>query len=256
MAERAEQLDRLLQRAPGVGVELREQTRGTSSRTRSAAARAASRRPAGTETAGGGARSSVDLGGARGDVVEERRVEHPAGRARRSPTGRASRAGAEPATHARAGASTRRGRTRQPVCGSSPRRRSRARRRRAPPRRRPRCRRWTPRRALLVPRVARGAVGRRLGERPQGHLGDVRLADDHRAGLAEEANHLRVRAGGFFARVRPIGGHLAGDVDVVLDGDRDAEQRPLPPAERRLSAWSASSRARSASTTRNAFKRP
>ena len=49
------------------------------------------------------------------------------------------------------------------------------------------------RRALQVPRIARDAERRRLGERPDAQLWDVRLADDHRAGRAQAAHDLGVR---------------------------------------------------------------
>ena len=56
-------------------------------------------------------------------------------------------------------------------------------------------------------------------------LGDVRLADDHRAGGAQAAHDLGVLARGLAVGVGAVGGDLAGDVGVVLDRDRDAEQR-------------------------------
>ena len=60
---------------------------------------------------------------------------------------------------------------------------------------------------------------------------------------------------GLAVGVAAVGGDLAGDVDVVLDRDRHAEQRPPVAARRRASAWSASASARSRSTTRNALSR-
>ena len=82
-------------------------------------------------------------------------------------------------------------------------------------------------RALGVPRVARRAERGRLGERPEGQLGHVRLADDHRARLAQAADDLGVGACRVAVGVRAERRHLAGDVDVVLDGDRHPQQRPL-----------------------------
>ncbi len=118
------------------------------------------------------------------------------------------------------------------------RRRSRARRRRGPRRPPPRCRRWSRRARAgrshglrVTPNVAR------LGERPQRQLGHVGLADDHRARLAQAAHDLGVRARGLAVGVGAERGHLAGDVDVVLDRDRHAQQRalaaPAPRARRR-----------------------
>ena len=81
--------------------------------------------------------------------------------------------------------------------------------------------------------------------------GTQRLADDDRPGRAQPADDLgvarhRARVGGGAPR-----GRLAGDVDVVLDRDRHAEQgASVCRRLRRPSAWSASASARSASTTR------
>ena len=58
-------------------------------------------------------------------------------------------------------------------------------------------------------------------------LGHVGLADDHRAGLAQAAHHLGVGGSRLVDRVRAPRRQLAGHVDVVLDGDRHAEQRAL-----------------------------
>src|SRR6185436_3740667 len=80
-------------------------------------------------------------------------------------------------------------------------------------------------RVVERPRVARGAERRALGERPLAHLGRVRLADDHGAGGAQLARDLAVAVtrveGAGAAEVR----RLAREVHVVLDRDRDAEQR-------------------------------
>ncbi len=125
---------------------------------------------------------------------------------------------------------------------------------RRPPRR---CRRWSRRGRCWTSHGLRvDAEGGRLGERPQRQLGHVRLADDHRARLAQAAHHLGVRLRGLAVGVGAARRHLARHVDVVLDRDRHAQQRPLRRRpRRRASAWSASSSARSANTTRNAFSR-
>ena len=81
--------------------------------------------------------------------------------------------------------------------------------------------------ALQIPRVARRAVGERLGERPQRQLRDVRLADHDRSGLAQQAHHLGVGGRGLVVGVCPVRGQLARHVDVVLHRDRHAEQRAL-----------------------------
>ena len=57
--------------------------------------------------------------------------------------------------------------------------------------------------------------------------GHVRLADDHRSGRAQPADDLGVRRDRPAVRVAAVGGRLAGDVAVVLDRHRHAEQRPL-----------------------------
>ena len=72
-----------------------------------------------------------------------------------------------------------------------------------------------------------GAERDGLGERPDRQLRHVRLADDDRAGLAQPRDDVGVdgpRAG--VRRAAPAR-RLAGDVGVVLDRDRDAEQRAL-----------------------------
>ncbi len=55
-----------------------------------------------------------------------------------------------------------------------------------------------------------------------GHLG---LADHDRARRAQPADDLGVGWSGVRVRPSPAAGDLAGDVDLILDGDRDAEQR-------------------------------
>ena len=85
-------------------------------------------------------------------------------------------------------------------------------------------------------------------------LGHVRLAEHDRAGGAQAADDLGVRGRRAVHGAVPLHRDLAGDVGVVLDSDRHAEQRPLVAARRGgRSAWSASVSARSANTTRNAL---
>ncbi len=80
--------------------------------------------------------------------------------------------------------------------------------------------------AVERPRVAGRAVVQRLGERPHHQLGNVRLADDHRAGHAQPPDHLAVgRCRLVPGRVRAVARGVAGEVRVVLDRDRHAEQR-------------------------------
>ena len=83
------------------------------------------------------------------------------------------------------------------------------------------------RRTLGVPGVARRAVCGGLGERPGCHSGNVCLADDQGAGLAEPSHHLGVGSRRPAGRVGAVRRELAGDVDVVLDArDRHTEQGP------------------------------
>jgi hypothetical protein len=65
----------------------------------------------------------------------------------------------------------------------------------------------------------------RLRERPLAELGHVGLADDHRTCFAQAANGLAV--GGGWCAVGPSAerGDGAGDVQLLLDGDRHTVQR-------------------------------
>ena len=65
---------------------------------------------------------------------------------------------------------------------------------------------------------------RRLGEVPEPDLRRMGLADRDRARLAQAPHHLGV-AHGRLAAAAAEGTGVAGEVDVVLDRDRDAEQR-------------------------------
>ena len=225
VAERAQQLDRVLERAAGVGVGTGDQAGGNARGVGDAQLPRRCGGGGGERHVGGRRAVAVDLAGPRDDVVEQRRVRHPAseyavhgqavpvasvGRERHASAlglepeqpaprgGDADRAGAvggergahEPGGHRRAAAPTR-------AAG----------------------------RPLQVPGVAGDAEGGGLGERPQAQLGHVGLADDHRAGVPQASHDLGVRAGGLVLRVGAFAGELADHVDVVLDGDRHPQQR-------------------------------
>jgi hypothetical protein len=78
--------------------------------------------------------------------------------------------------------------------------------------------------ALEVPRVAGGPERQRLGVGKHHQLGHIGFADDDRAGGAQPAHHLRIRGHGRAVSAAAACRHLAGDVDIVLDRDRHAEQ--------------------------------
>ena len=82
------------------------------------------------------------------------------------------------------------------------------------------------RRALEVPRVARDAAVRRLGEPPDAELGHPRDADDDRPGRAQVADELAVLGLGGVVGRRADRAHRPADARVLLHGDRHAEQRP------------------------------
>ena len=63
------------------------------------------------------------------------------------------------------------------------------------------------------------------GEGPLAQLAGVGLADDHRAGGLQAAHHLGVLGGRRDIAGRAEERGLAGDVDVVFDRDRHAQQR-------------------------------
>ncbi len=75
-----------------------------------------------------------------------------------------------------------------------------------------------------VPGIAGCAVQRRLGEVPKPDLRRVGLADRDRSRLTQTPHHLGV-AHRWLAAAAAEGTGVAGEVDVVLDRDRDAEQR-------------------------------
>jgi hypothetical protein len=73
----------------------------------------------------------------------------------------------------------------------------------------------------------RRAEGGGLGPGEDRELGQQCLAEDHRARRAQPADDLGVLVRRLPERVGAMCRQLAGHVDVVLHGDRDAEQRPL-----------------------------
>ncbi len=101
-----------------------------------------------------------------------------------------------------------------------------------------------------VPWVAGGAPRRRLGEGPGGELGARRLPDDDGSRPAERGDDRGVGSGDNRVAAGAPGRDFAGDIDGVLDRDRDTEQRLELPAATSASARSASSRAGSVRTTR------
>ncbi len=81
------------------------------------------------------------------------------------------------------------------------------------------------RRARAVPGVAGDAAVVGLGVGPGAELGHRGLADHDRAGRPESADHLAVGRHRGAVAAAAEGGHRAGDVELLLDGDRDAVQR-------------------------------
>ena len=76
-----------------------------------------------------------------------------------------------------------------------------------------------------IPRIVCGTVGHRFGERPQHHLRHRGLAQDDRTGFSQPPHHLGVGGGGQVVGAAAVGGELPGDVDVILDRDRNSEHR-------------------------------
>ena len=133
----------------------------------------------------------------------------------------------------RATASGRRGRTRSPGCGSSRRRRSRARSATMPDGdRRRRAAARAAGRAARVPRVARRAVGVRLGRRQRAELGRVGPAEETKPGGAELRRRGSVSCGATkpTSRQRPRA-HVVrvarGVAEEVLQEERHAAERPV-----------------------------
>ena len=86
-----------------------------------------------------------------------------------------------------------------------------------------------------VPRVAGRPERQRFGEREDHQFRHSGFADDHRARRAQPADHLRVVGRRRRDRAAAAGREFTGDVDVVLDRDRDAQQRqPLAGVEAAL----------------------
>ena len=83
-----------------------------------------------------------------------------------------------------------------------------------------------------IERIARHAIGRAHADQAGGELVEVGLADDDGAGAFEPRDGGRVPAGIVGKRRAGGGRRQAGDVDVVLDRDRHAEQRPALRARR------------------------
>ena len=98
-------------------------------------------------------------------------------------------------------------------------------------------------------RIARDAIGRAHADEAGRELIEIGLADDDRAGalepLDDEGRRLRLVGEGGTGG----GGRQAGDVDIVLDDERDAEQRfalAARPLAKRPAIASASALGRSA----------
>ncbi len=89
-----------------------------------------------------------------------------------------------------------------------------------------RAARRSPRHAIERPRVRRRPVARVLRGRAHRELVHVRLAQDHRAGLAQALGDVRVVRGAVALEDAGAGGALAAlDRDEVLETDRDPQQR-------------------------------
>ena len=76
-------------------------------------------------------------------------------------------------------------------------------------------------------RVIPCAVG--LGEAEDRELGQRRLGDDDHPGRANRGDEVGVLGSRHEHRLAAQAGDLARDVEIVLDRDRDAEQRPALP---------------------------
>ena len=80
-----------------------------------------------------------------------------------------------------------------------------------------------------IPRVARRAAAQRaVGDALPAELRQRRLAQDHRARLAHPRDHGRIGRGRRrIAGLRAVPRRQPGDIDVVLDRDRHAVERPV-----------------------------
>ena len=82
-------------------------------------------------------------------------------------------------------------------------------------------------RPLEVPRVVRPAEERIVSLLVEEQLGHVGLADDDRSRLAQAGDQRAVRGlQHVLAGRQPEGRRQPGDVELLLDGDRDAAERP------------------------------
>ena len=83
------------------------------------------------------------------------------------------------------------------------------------------------RRTTRIPGVAGQPVERAVGVHAQAHVGQVGAADRDCAGSPHPFDDRRVRRRDGIGESRDAPGRrAAGDVDIVLDGERDAVQRP------------------------------
>jgi hypothetical protein len=78
-----------------------------------------------------------------------------------------------------------------------------------------------------VMRVAGDAIARRLGEAVDRQLGKGRRRHRHHAGSTDARDELGVGRSRLRVRSAAVSGDVPGDVEVVLDGDRHPEQRPV-----------------------------
>jgi len=80
---------------------------------------------------------------------------------------------------------------------------------------------------IEVPGIADDTERRSLADRPLPELRRVRLADDDRARLLDLSDQLAVGVLDLEVAGASERGRLAGQIDVVFDRDRNAEQRRL-----------------------------
>ncbi|CFE52937.1 Uncharacterised protein [Mycobacterium tuberculosis] len=86
--------------------------------------------------------------------------------------------------------------------------------------------------SIEAPRIPGGPEGQRLGEGHDHQLRHVGFADDDSACRAQPANHLCVGRRGRTVPGAAVCRHLPGDVDIIFDGDRHAQERqPLTGVE-------------------------
>ncbi len=80
-----------------------------------------------------------------------------------------------------------------------------------------------------IARIARHAVGRAHADQPGGELIKIGLADDDSAGGAQASDHRGVLVRLIGIGGAGCGGEKLGNVDIVLDRDRDAVKRAIRP---------------------------